>query len=215
MKQNKQDRRSLRTRHLVTAAMMDLLREKRYDAITVQDLLDRASIGRSTFYTHYFDKEDVLESMVEQIFETLRPPLSHRDGGQQHLVPSLELFRHVHQNDHTFLALERGHAGGRVWEAGQAILSKTIEQALAAMCAERGSHALPLTAVAQYLAGAFLALLKWWLSAEMPATPEQMDQLFQRLALPGVWAVIGEQETISAPHHSLRRTLTHDDRDAP
>lgn len=214
MKQNKQDRRSLRTRHLVTAAMMDLLREKRYDAITVQDLLDRASIGRSTFYTHYFDKEDVLESMVEQIFETLRTPLSHSDGGQ-HLVPSLELFRHVHQNDHTFLALERGHAGGRVWEAGQAILSKTIEQALAAMCAERGSHALPLTAVAQYLAGAFLALLKWWLSAEMPATPEQMDQLFQRLALPGVWAVIGEQETISAPHHSLRRTLTHDDRDAP
>jgi AcrR family transcriptional regulator len=195
VKQNKQDRRSLRTRHLVTAAMMDLLREKRYDAITVQDLLDRAGIGRSTFYTHYFDKEDVLESMVEQIFESLRTPLSHSDGGQ-HLVPSLELFRHVHQNYHTFLTLERGQAGGRVWDAGQTILSKTIEQALATISAERGSHALPLTAVAQYLAGAFLTLLKWWLSAEMPATPEQMDQLFQRLALPGVWAVIGEQETI-------------------
>lgn len=194
MKQNKQDRRSQRTRQLVTSAMMELMQEKRYDAITIQDLLDRAGIGRSTFYTHYFDKEDALESMVDQIFESLRAPLSQRDDGQ-HLVPSLELFRHVHQNYHVFFALERGHAGERMWEAGQAILSKTIEQVLVATCTERGSQALAHTAVAQYLAGAFLALLKWWLSAEMPATPEQMDQLFQQLAQPGVRAFIGEYET--------------------
>jgi hypothetical protein len=50
VKQDKQDRRSQRTRRLVSSAMTELLREKRYDAITVQDLLDRAGIGRSTFY---------------------------------------------------------------------------------------------------------------------------------------------------------------------
>jgi len=53
MKQDKQDRRSQRTRRQVRSAMTDLLREKRYDAITVQDLLDRADIGRSTFYAHF------------------------------------------------------------------------------------------------------------------------------------------------------------------
>jgi AcrR family transcriptional regulator len=62
MKQHKQDRRSQRTYHLVRTAMMALLLEKRYDAITVQDILDRADIGRSTFYTHFYDKEDVLVS---------------------------------------------------------------------------------------------------------------------------------------------------------
>lgn len=65
MKQDKQDRRSQRTHRLVISAMLELMAEKTYDAITVQDLLDRANIGRSTFYSHYFDKEDVLASVAE------------------------------------------------------------------------------------------------------------------------------------------------------
>ena len=116
MKKQKQDRRSQRTRRLVISAMMELLSEKRYDAITVQDLLDRADIGRSTFYAHYFDKEDVLASLVEQMLETLSQELFHRDAGQS-IVPSLELFRHVYQHDQHFQAMLRGHAGEALWEA--------------------------------------------------------------------------------------------------
>lgn len=56
MRQDKQDRRSQRTRRLISSAMAELMSGKSYDAITVQDLLDRADIGRSTFYSHYFDK---------------------------------------------------------------------------------------------------------------------------------------------------------------
>jgi AcrR family transcriptional regulator len=70
VKQHKQDRRSQRTYHLVTTALLALLAEKRYEAITVQDILERANIGRSTFYTHYYDKEDVLQSIAEQMLET-------------------------------------------------------------------------------------------------------------------------------------------------
>jgi AcrR family transcriptional regulator len=64
VKQHKQDRRSQRTYHLVTTALLALLAEKRYEAITVQDILERANIGRSTFYSHYYDKEDVLQSIA-------------------------------------------------------------------------------------------------------------------------------------------------------
>src|SRR5450631_213058 len=71
VKQDKQDRRSLRTRHLVHAALMELMLEKRYEAITVRDILDRAGIGSSTFYTHYFDKEDVYTDLFDQIFQHL------------------------------------------------------------------------------------------------------------------------------------------------
>jgi len=54
-----------------------------------------------------------------------------------------------------------------------------------------------LNVVAQYLAGAFLNLLKWWVEAEMPYPPEQMDAMFQQLALPGVWAMLEGKETLT------------------
>ncbi len=192
MKQDKQDRRSQRTRHLVSSAMMELLLEKRYDAITVQDMLDRAGIGRSTFYAHYFDKEDVLASIAEQMLETFGQQLFKRDAGQG-IVPSLELFRHVYQHPQRqhFQAMLRGHAGELLWETGQVFLSRNIEQALTSACAGKRSPSIPLAVVAQYLAGAFLNLFKWWLEAEMPYAPEQIDSIFQQLALPGVWATIG------------------------
>jgi AcrR family transcriptional regulator len=191
MKQDKQDRRSQRTRRLVSAAMMDLLLEKRYDAITVQDILDRAGIGRSTFYTHYFDKEDVMTSITEQMLDTFGHELSRRDAGHG-IVPSLELFRHAYEHPRRqhFQAMMRGHAGELLREVTQTTLSRTIEQALATASVETRPPTVPLPVVAQYLAGAFLNLFIWWLEAEMPYTPEQMDSFFQQLALPGLRATI-------------------------
>lgn len=191
MKQEKQDRRSRRTRRLVSSAMTDLLREKRYDAITVQDLLDRAEIGRSTFYTHYFDKEDVLASVVEEQLELLSQQLSHRSAGQG-IVPSLEMFRHAQEHSRFFQALVQGHAGEMLWETWQVLLSRNIEQALTLACTKKGSPSVPLDVVARYLAGAFGSLLKWWLETDMPYTPEEMDRTFQQLALSGVWATVEE-----------------------
>lgn len=194
MKQTKQDRRSQRTRRLVSAAMMELLTEKRYSAITVQDLLDRAGIGRSTFYAHYYDKEDVLASVVEQMFASFRQRLSQREPGQE-IVPSLEVFRHAWEHRTSFQAMARGHAGERLLETSHTLLSRSIEQALVDAYPAAAASPTPLPVVAQYLAGAFLNLFRWWMEAEMPYTPEQMDSIFQRLAMPGVWASFG-----GAPH---------------
>ena len=189
MKQDKQDRRSQRTRRLVISAMLELMAEKSYDAITVQDLLDRANIGRSTFYSHYFDKEDVLASLAEQMLEMLSQQFSQRNAGQG-IIPSLELFQHALQNQQHFRAMLRDHAREVVWDAAQASLSRAIEQTLAATLATKRSPSVPLTVMSQYLAGAFLNLLKWWLETEMPYSPAQMDEMFQQLALPGVWATL-------------------------
>ena len=189
MKQEKRDRRSQRSRQLIRSAMLDLLFERRYDEILVQDILDRANIGRSTFYTHYFDKEDVLGSIANEQLEVLSQQPSQREAGQG-IIPSLEVFQHVHQNRQYFRAMLRGRAREALWDAAQAALSRTIEQALAASLAEKHALPVPLTVVSQYLAGAFLNLLKWWLEAELPYSPEQMDEMFQQLALPGVWATL-------------------------
>ncbi len=194
MRQQKQDRRSRRTRSLVSSALMDLLLEKRYDAITVQDILDRAGISRTAFYAHYYDKADVLTSLMEQQLEMLSRHVSHRETGDG-IVPSLELFEHVQKHHQRFQAILRGHAGEFFWETTQTLLSRSIEQTLTTKSAGTRAPAVPLAATAQYLAGGLLALLKWWLSAELPYSPEQMDEIFRQLALPGVKATIGDKRT--------------------
>jgi AcrR family transcriptional regulator len=177
--------------------MLALLFERRYDEITVQDILDRANIGRSTFYTHYFDKADVLANIASEQLKLLSQQFAQRDA-KQGIIPSREVFHHVQQHAQYFRAMLRGGARESLWDAAQTALSSTIEQALAPHSADQQPSPIPLAVVSQYLAGAFLNLLKWWLEAEMPYSPEQMDDIFQQLALPGVWATM-ERKRAAAP----------------
>jgi len=193
VKQQKADRRSQRTYRLVNAAFAELVGEKPYNEILVQDILDRAGIGRTTFYAHYFDKEDVLNTIVEQELELLTRQIAHA-AVKQRVIPSLELFEHAyHSENQQFRALMRSRASEFLWEALQAALCRAIEPALSTLCAERRSPPIPLPVVSEYLAGAFLTLLKWWVEASMPYPPEQMETIFQQLALPGVWAMLKEK----------------------
>ncbi len=185
MKEQKDDRRSRRTRKLITTAILELMREKRYDAIAVQDLLDRSGIGRSTFYAHFDNKDDALAAMMAE-------QLPHWGMGKD-ILPSLELFRHLSEQPEEHAQLfrtMRSHAGDPMWEAATALLSKNTEEALVAACAGKGPPSVPLPLVAEYLAGALKHLLTWWVAAEMPYTPEEMDRFFKQLALPGVRAII-------------------------
>ena len=193
MKQQKADRRSQRTSRLVSSAFAELVVEKPYDKILVQDILDRADIGRTTFYAHYFDKEDVLNTIIEQELELLTRQIAHA-AARQRIMPSLELFEHAyHSENQQFRALMRSRAGEFLWEALQVALCRAIEPALSTFCAERRSPPIPVPVVSEYLAGAFLTLLKWWVEASMPYPPEQMENIFQQLALPGVWAMLKEK----------------------
>jgi AcrR family transcriptional regulator len=107
MKQEKRDRRSERSRQLIRNALLDLLFEQRFEEITVQAILDRANVGRSTFYAHYFDKADVLANIAEEQLKMLSGQLLERNGGEQ-LIPSLEIFQHVESHAHYFRALQQG-----------------------------------------------------------------------------------------------------------
>jgi AcrR family transcriptional regulator len=192
LKQHKQDRRSQRTYRLVSSAMMELLSEKPYEAITVQDILDRANIGRSTFYAHYYDKEDVLESITEQMLDLFSRGMQQTEDRPE-LLPGLELFRHAQHMNKQLQVLLKGQSGEVLLKTTQALLSTNIEQNLAKTLSEKRSPSVPIEVISQYLAGAFLNLLKWWLEAEMPYSPERMDEMFKQLALPGVWAIVGER----------------------
>ena len=89
------DRRVLRTRNALGDALVALLRERNFDDITVQDVLDRAGVGRSTFYVHYCDKHDLFLSDVEDFFEQCATSLKRQNASLERLLPVEELFTHI------------------------------------------------------------------------------------------------------------------------
>ena len=184
---DKADRRSRRTRRLIAEALIALMVEGRYDRITVQGIIDRADVGRSTFYAHYRDKEDVLTSEGERVLALLH--LDPDDTGGRRLIPTLGLFRHVQEHHRLYQALVRGHGVDLLYETGRRYLSTNVEQRLAVLAGDR-APAVPLPVLADHVAGTFLNLLRWWLEHQRPYSPEQMHAIFQRLVLPGVEAAV-------------------------
>jgi len=178
---SKQDRRSQRTRNLLSEAFVELMREKGYSAITVNDLIERANIGRSTFYSHYRDKDDLFVHELDRVIEAL----THQIPDQEEIpfFPSLGLFRHVGEEYELYKAL--------VWTPGIELLIKHLQKSLSARIeqglqkTERGFD-LPLPLLASFMAGSFLSLLKWWLENKMIYSPDEMDTMFKKLTLAGI-----------------------------
>src|SRR3954471_2793468 len=156
------DRRSRRTRQALSQALVDLMLEKRYDTITVQEIIDRANTGRSTFYAHYMDKEDLLQNQVADLVArlTAHMDISTRGSG---IVPSRELLHHLAESSTLINALVRGRAIEPVLKTMQSQLSLQAEIRLAGRMRPGLEPAMPLPVVAQYVAGVLLTLFQWWL----------------------------------------------------
>lgn len=190
MKTQKKDRRSERTRQLLSDALMKLMVEKQYDLITVQDVIDKANVGRSTFYAHYQDKEDLLTSDFERMLAMLDPHVDHSDADTARLLHVEGLFQHVKDHHHLYGALMWGRGIEALFKKGQAYLSKNIEEQIVALAPPQHDLPVPLPVLSNYLAGTLITLLKWWLDNNMPYTPQRMDEIFQQLVMPGVRAVV-------------------------
>jgi AcrR family transcriptional regulator len=193
MKTAKHDRRSERTRLLLRDALVMLMLERPYADLTVQEILDRANIGRSTFYAHFWDKDDLLASTIEQMLEALSRQMDHA-AGDAALLPSLGLFQHVQEQYHLlYRSFARWQGVEMVTRLLRAHLTEYVERRLRGMLPASAS-AMTITVTAQAVVGTFLALLQWWLEQEMPLPPEQMDAYFRQLALPGVQKLLGQEE---------------------
>ncbi len=188
MKQPQEDRRAQRTRQLLHDAMFSLMLEKRYDKITVQDIIDRANVGRSTFYAHFQDKEDLALSGMVQMLDQLGQAVGQDTSGGLSLMPVLALFQHVQENQHFFKALTRGRGLDLFFERGQVYWTQRLEAALQAQLPQGQSSSVPIPIIATSVSGALITLLKWWLDNKMPYTPERMDEIARQLTMPMIEA---------------------------
>jgi AcrR family transcriptional regulator len=192
-RQEKSDRRSRRSRRLIVDALLALMLEKHYDRITVQEIIDRADVGRTTFYAQFRNKEDVLESELERVFSLLHAQHFASAGElTAHLLPSLGIFRHIQEHQALFSALVRGLACDPHEQAVHRLLRDRAAQQLAVAASSR-TLAVPLEIISGYLAGTLLTLVHWWLDHGLPYSPEQMEAIFQQLAMPGVRALLHQE----------------------
>jgi AcrR family transcriptional regulator len=194
MTERKEDRRSRRSQRLIVDALLALMVQKRFDRITVQEILDRADVGRTTFYAQFRNKEDVLELALERVFGQLQDrPLGSGEESANQLLPSLELFRHVQETQSIYPALVRGLSLDPHYQAVQRSLRDAVTRQLA-LADDSRDLAVPPELIAEYLAGAFLTLVHWWLDQGLRDTPEQMNAYFQQLVMPGMRVVLPEQQ---------------------
>ena len=184
--QKKTDARVRRTRDALGDALVALMQEKPFDTITVQEVLDRANVSRSTFYTHYSDKDDLLMSDAEEFFEAISMALSAHGDKSDRVFPVMEFFTHLSDVQPFFKALVKSGRYQENMELARGHFARGIERRLSELPRARSIPAKEIPAIAFTHAGALLSLLAWWLDRGMRESPQEMDELFHRIVWNGL-----------------------------
>jgi AcrR family transcriptional regulator len=195
----KPDRRVQRTRTLLQQTLIALVRERGYDAVTIQDVVDRANVGRTTFYLHYTGKDDLFLHCHDAILGQFQfSPNTHLsptallspeppEGMAQayrHLVEARSLLAPILQGKDSLLLLRRIRDRS----------AEEIAMRLRSAFGEADSR-IPLDILASYLAGAQIALVQSWLEKRPAHTPEQLAQAFHRLQRAAIRDAFGPWHT--------------------
>jgi AcrR family transcriptional regulator len=180
------DRRVRHTRDALGDALLTLMQEEPFETITVQQVLDRAGIGRSTFYAHYRDKDDLFLSDLEDFLEPMSTLLLRRREVSDRVAPVRELFAHVAEMRQLRAALIAADKLRDFLEMGQEYFARAIEQRLGELPASHKIAAVQRTAMAHAFAGSLLSLLSWWVDHGAAASPKEMDELYHQIVWSGV-----------------------------
>jgi AcrR family transcriptional regulator len=189
------DRRVVRTRDALGDALVALMHDTPFRAITVQQVLDRAHVSRSTFYAHYRDKEDLFLSDVDEFFERMATLLLRRREASTRVAPVRELFAHVAEWRKFHAALVTSGKVHDVLELGHGHFARAIDARLGVLPAAAELPPIRRSAMAHALAGALVALLSWWLDHRVAGSPAAMDDVYHQM----VWSGVGAQPPHAPP----------------
>lgn len=182
------DRRIQKTRALLHEALGGLIREKPYDEIAVKEILDRANVGRSTFYMHFRDKDELLASGIYDMLQGLHhPELPMTGRNHERLIRfSLPVFEHIQRHR------QLGAAG--MGARGRAILHERLQHVLSELIADdlekvrqgrrKSAGQLPSELIVPYVASTFVLVLNWWVESDSSLGPTEINGLFRALTIP-------------------------------
>jgi AcrR family transcriptional regulator len=190
MTEKSTDRRIQRTRQLLLDALRTLIIEKGYEAMTVQDVIDRANVGRSTFYVHFQDKEDLLRKGIETLWTELEIHLRKARVEEQTVWNlSLSMFEHAQSQRSLYKAL--------IGKGGVNVALKHIQKQLYLVVFEHLRTALsrkntnfPPEILTHHVVNTFISLLTWWLDNETAYSAEQINNFYRQLVLRGIESLL-------------------------
>jgi AcrR family transcriptional regulator len=196
MAANGEDRRIQRTRGALRRALIEQILEQGYETITIQQIIDRANVGRSTFYAHYLDKDTLLRDTLAELRGLLaRQQLAatERKGGlaQGQFAFSLGMFVHAESHVHLYRAVVGKQSGVIVQREIQQIIGDLVRAELDGLVLQGGKLAITREMLVDYVVSAFMGLLIWWLEAGLPCSAAEIDHMFQCLTISGIGAVLG------------------------
>jgi AcrR family transcriptional regulator len=204
------DRRINRTKRLLRAALLELILEKGFDMVTVEDITDRADLGRATFYLHYKDKEDLLLENVNEMIDDLFAQISNipleswnfgtigSASGTDSALPILLIFQHAAEHADIYRIILRGAGTSEGTARLRDIISSSVSEFIQLKETGENLHLnlqVPLEYFASYFTGSLLGIVSWWLESGLPYTPEEMAMMFRKMFFLGAFHVFKKPES--------------------
>ena len=198
------DLRIRRTHKFLQEAMIGLITEKGFDALTVGDIAERAMINRATFYRHYQDKYDLMakifEETINELVENMKPIQKDTRQSETENPPEIWIQMFEHVADHAPLYRAMLGKNGSSWFAARMreyIIKIMLEQE------RQWKHqmefryqiepAMPLELPAMQLSHVLIGTIVWWLESEKSSTPRHMATWFHRFAFYGYLSALGKR----------------------
>ena len=200
MTEKKLDRRVQKTRRLLHKALMTRVLEKKYDSITVQEILDQADVGRSTFYTHFHDKDELLVSGFENVKSLLRSAQADAaalPGKSYERIIGFSLAMFEHANEY------RGVNRALLGSKAEVVVRRQIHSALEGVIGlevkaamqrrKQGACAVSPELLTHFLVSTYISVLTWWLVAKNPIAPKEINEAYRQLVLPCLASIFCER----------------------
>lgn len=212
MEAKSNDRRINRTRRRLSEALTALILEKGYEAVKVEEVTERADVGRTTFYLHYKDKEELLLENINAAINTLlaqiaglpveawqlpgeaASPASADAASAAALSPIVLIFEHAAENANLYRIILRGEGTSQAQRRIREAIACAVSDFLAMKVESQSltiNPIIPVEVFGQYFAGALLSFLTWWLENDMPYATVTVAGMFQRMSFPGASEVLG------------------------
>ena len=192
------DRRVQRTQRLLHQALMSLILERRYESITVQDILDRADVGRSTFCLHFRDKDELLNKGFQYLQSFLESVLKQSQAttpnSYERIIGfSLPMFQHAMEYRRVNRALLGSSAESVVRRRIHSVLAGIVSRELKLQLQSRKRVGVPVSPelLAHFVVSTYTSVLAWWLNSKNPVSPKEIDAAYRRLVLPALASIFG------------------------
>lgn len=178
------DRRQRKTREAIFSALIELLAHKEFGQITVGEIIEKADVGRATFYAHFETKEFLLKALCEDLFCHILDTADSTHTAHRHLFQCdapdcvfLHLFKHLLQNDNHILQLLSCRSSDLFLQDFRTRLKDLVSLQLS-MFAHRKDDRLPDSFWIDHIASTFVETVRWWIEHGMKETPETIAEYF-------------------------------------